>query len=542
MKKIIISIIILILIYPVFSQVGLKSDAITKTGKTYLAVIAIDKYKNRLPLEGNVVDSQEIKNIIYTKFDIDDVIELYDFNASILNIGRLFVTLRKELKEEDSLIIYYSGHGFIDTVTKEGYWIPFDAGINENLKENWFSNRDLVKYISDIKTRQILVISNTCFDSNLVDVTVPEDSLRINNEYFQDIYKKETKQFLGAGIPETSKERTEFYTQLQTFLQKSKTPFIDPVMIYDDLKKKMKNAFPLFGNIKNTKYDDKSSFVLFQRIKPLEVADTKELEKVIEEKKIVEEKIVSKEDKIPDIIEEKEEKIKIKEKLPVKEKIVVEDGQYGKLNKIGIALLPVGSSFLTVGLFLYVGITATYYANFHDRLFDYDENELETNEKYNKRLDEYHNAYDTFMSLGIASVFLTAAGTGTMIGAIPLLRYKKGIYSGILNKIGVGLLPLGTTTLSAGLMTLLYDFSVYMRILDYHVYQGFDYDEYARAYNANLSMFVSGIVLTVVGAGITAVSIPFMLYKGKPGSKLGNNLSFNIDAGSDLDLYVKYVF
>ena len=65
-----------------------KLDPSFTVGKQYLLLIAIDRYKEWLPLKNPVKDAREIKEILLTRYYIDRVIELYDTNATKANILR----------------------------------------------------------------------------------------------------------------------------------------------------------------------------------------------------------------------------------------------------------------------------------------------------------------------------------------------------------------------------------------------------------------------------------------------------------------------
>src|SRR4030042_1655096 len=122
MNKLIIFLIILIL-FPIFILFN-QEPKLIKSSKQYLVIIALDKYKNRLPLQDRVKDSKDIKKLLYSKYQIDEVLELYDFDATNVNIKELFLKLQRDLKKDDSLLIYYSGHGFVDKRSNEIYWLP----------------------------------------------------------------------------------------------------------------------------------------------------------------------------------------------------------------------------------------------------------------------------------------------------------------------------------------------------------------------------------------------------------------------------------
>ena len=54
--------------------------------------------------------------------------------------------LRAELSEKDNLLIYYAGHGYIDTASDTGFWLPIDAQPDNEV--NWIS-------ISEVTVAQI---------------------------------------------------------------------------------------------------------------------------------------------------------------------------------------------------------------------------------------------------------------------------------------------------------------------------------------------------------------------------------------------------
>ena len=48
-------------------------------------------------------------------------------NAKQREIVRAFNRLAQTAQENDSVLIYYAGHGHLNEGTKEGFWIPVDA-------------------------------------------------------------------------------------------------------------------------------------------------------------------------------------------------------------------------------------------------------------------------------------------------------------------------------------------------------------------------------------------------------------------------------
>ena len=54
-----------------------------------MVLIALDNYKNRLPIQGHVKDAIDLKWNIYSKYEIDEIVELYNIDANYANIDNL---------------------------------------------------------------------------------------------------------------------------------------------------------------------------------------------------------------------------------------------------------------------------------------------------------------------------------------------------------------------------------------------------------------------------------------------------------------------
>ena len=86
-------------------------------GNQWLFVVGIDNYANWLPLKTAVNDAAAVKDVLLSRyyFDSAHLIELYDEQATRKNILEKFRYLANNVVENDSLIIFYAGHGFLDS-------------------------------------------------------------------------------------------------------------------------------------------------------------------------------------------------------------------------------------------------------------------------------------------------------------------------------------------------------------------------------------------------------------------------------------------
>ncbi len=69
--------------------------------------------------------------------------------------------LAGELTDRDQVVLYYAGHGYSFEDTDLGYWLPADAGIDS--PENWISTSDLTRFLRRLPSRQVGVVSDSCY-------------------------------------------------------------------------------------------------------------------------------------------------------------------------------------------------------------------------------------------------------------------------------------------------------------------------------------------------------------------------------------------
>lgn len=130
--------------------------------------------KRRALVLGNTEYNSPLNSLPGTARDakaISEVLEQQGFEViRVDNATRkiLIKSLNKLIhatKPDDSLIIYYAGHGHIHPGSSMGYWLPSDANVeNPSL---WISNADLARFMKNMAARQILLVSDSCFSGGL---------------------------------------------------------------------------------------------------------------------------------------------------------------------------------------------------------------------------------------------------------------------------------------------------------------------------------------------------------------------------------------
>jgi filamentous hemagglutinin family protein len=125
-------------------------------------VIGNNDYHSPLaPLEGAGRDARSIAALLQQQgYQVD---HLHDANRSsmIASLNRLILTA----EPDDSVLVFYAGHGYIHPGSSVGYWIPTDANVDD--PRGWLSNIDIARFMANIPARQQLLVSDSCFSGSL---------------------------------------------------------------------------------------------------------------------------------------------------------------------------------------------------------------------------------------------------------------------------------------------------------------------------------------------------------------------------------------
>ena len=242
------------------------------TGDQWLFVIGIDTYIHWPRLKTAVNDAKAVKNVLLSRyhFNKEHLIELFDEQATRKNIIGKLRYLANNVREDDSLFIFYAGHGHLDSITKEGSWIPVESGTKD--ASAWITNHDIKNYlkIDAIKAKHILLISDSCFAGDFFRGHRGKLS-QVTDKVVKRAYQLSSRQAITSGGLEPVSDagfgnNSVFSYFLVNTLKNNQKPFLVPSNIFPDIKAGVaENAeqFPQFGSLKGTGGQQGGELVLF---------------------------------------------------------------------------------------------------------------------------------------------------------------------------------------------------------------------------------------------------------------------------------------
>ncbi len=135
--------------------------------KNYLLIIGVNRYRNWNPLHNAVKDCQDLADVLTSEYQFEDenVISLFNEEATRENILETFEQLQETISPEDNLLIYYAGHGYYDSYSQLGYWVPVEA--RQNKIPDFIRNSTIHDYLRTINTKHTFLIADACYAGSL---------------------------------------------------------------------------------------------------------------------------------------------------------------------------------------------------------------------------------------------------------------------------------------------------------------------------------------------------------------------------------------
>ena len=179
-----------------------KTAAPITKGEYRALIIGNDKYNDtqgKWPaLKTAVSDAKAVGQLLQKNYGFTDVQVLE--NANRRDVLLALQDLSRRIVANDSVLLYYAGHGFMDLETNRGFWVPVDAvGTDQSTFLRNSTIRDEMSVIAS-RAKHTLLVSDSCFSGTLLrrgGRGIPPD----NNAdlYYQKVASKKSVQIMTAG-------------------------------------------------------------------------------------------------------------------------------------------------------------------------------------------------------------------------------------------------------------------------------------------------------------------------------------------------------
>lgn len=240
-------------------------------GRYFALIIGIDKYSGDWkPLRNAVNDAKAVEKQLNSRYEFQSVRTLYNEQATRANILNEYEWLMANVRENDNLLIFYSGHGDYNEALQRGYWVPADA--TSSSISGLIANTDIQTFLSGIKSKHTFLIADACFSGDIFrgkTITIPYEN---SFKYYNQIYAKQSRTALTSGgiepVMDGGKDgHSVFSYYLLKSLTNNENQFFDASQLYNDLKVAVinnSNQTPGFNPIVNTG-DEGGQFIFIKK-------------------------------------------------------------------------------------------------------------------------------------------------------------------------------------------------------------------------------------------------------------------------------------
>jgi cell division protein FtsN len=227
--------------------IAVISDLSHQSGKlgAYRAlIIGINDYIDpKIPdLETAVSDAKAMAGLLRERYGFQ-VELLLDRKATREAIYRALRSLVSSTKPDESVLIYYAGHGDLDHLSDDGWWIPADAEGGNPV--TYLDNFLVQKHMRSMKARHVLLVSDSCYSGTLFGQARAMPQV-IDDKYYLNLYNEKSRWGMTSGnktpvSDQGSGGHSVFAYQLLKELRKNEKPYISTQEIYTRIA-------PIVGN------------------------------------------------------------------------------------------------------------------------------------------------------------------------------------------------------------------------------------------------------------------------------------------------------
>ena len=175
-----------------------KPEPVIDFGSYHALVIGNSRYTNWPSLITPEADANRAADILREQYGFNVRVLL---NATRFDILQKLNAMRKELTDNDNLLIYYAGHGHWEEKIKRGYWVPTDGDLESNV--NWISTVAITDILGAMSAGHILVVADSCYSGALTRSALARleagKSEKARQHWFKVMAEKRSRTVLSSG-------------------------------------------------------------------------------------------------------------------------------------------------------------------------------------------------------------------------------------------------------------------------------------------------------------------------------------------------------
>lgn len=244
------------------AAVATSSAPAYSRGRYVALAIGNQDYQHFPSLETPVTDARAVAELLEQSYGFQTrVIE----NASRADILDGIDETMTTLSEDDSLLIFYAGHGILDDESNEGYWLPVTA--QPDRRSEWLSNGELRNILRRSPAKHVLVIADSCFSGTLTRAVRVGRSFDMDlDRYYEKLASQKSRTALTSGGLEPVDDggggkHSIFASSLLAALENNDKPILEAELLHTEITRDVvlnstAGQQPLYSDVRNTGHEN----------------------------------------------------------------------------------------------------------------------------------------------------------------------------------------------------------------------------------------------------------------------------------------------
>lgn len=235
-----------------------------KTPRFYAFIVGVNEYPDQgiSSLDNPISDAEKLRKVLVEKYMFEPNDVIFIKNATRAQIIDEFDRLTRRVTKNDNLLVFFAGHGYFDTETELGYWLPSDATAKSTA--NWMANSQIKDYVAAIKSKHTLLIADACFSGGIFKT---RKAFADATDQMNKVYDKPSRKAMTSGSLTEVPDKSVFLELLVKRLDENTLGYLSAEELFSSFRNAVMNTSPTvpqYGDIKGTG-DEGGDFIFVRR-------------------------------------------------------------------------------------------------------------------------------------------------------------------------------------------------------------------------------------------------------------------------------------
>lgn len=212
------------------------------TDGTYHALlIAVQDYADDSlqDLDKPIADARRLEQVLLERYQFDAANVTVVENPTESDVFAALQTLGEAAGPDDSVLVFYAGHGTWNEQISQGYWLPADASSGNPAQ--WISNGDIRDLILGLGAKHTLLISDACFSGGLFKT---RSAFTGADRAVQELHRLASRKAMTSGTLTEVPDESVFLKYLLDRLETSTSQWTTADALFADFRQAVINNSP----------------------------------------------------------------------------------------------------------------------------------------------------------------------------------------------------------------------------------------------------------------------------------------------------------